>query len=773
MLLALTTGPQDHRTTGPQDHRTTGRQDHRTTGPFFQQTNHKSTNPEMNETMTTPQNRSSVDNSSDEIDLGKLLGILLDAKWIILVTTFLFAVGGVAVALLSTPIYKADALIQIEQKSSGGISSLVGDMGELFSQESSATTEIEIIKSRMILGDTVDKFNLTTVAEPKYLPVIGKGLARIAGKVNQIEISRYTVPEYAQEMKHTLVVLDAEKKTYQLVRGDEQVVLQGVAGELAKNDGYELFVTELRSHNEQEFSLSQQSRLEAIEWLKKNLAISERGKQTGILMLSFEGENRNQISEILNHISQTYFLQNVERNSAEAEKSLTFLKGHLPDIKNSLTTAEDTLNRFRQDNESIDLGLEAKSTLDVMVKLEAQLNELTFKESEISQRFTKDHPAYRSLLDKRETLLKERERLNQQVQKLPKTQREVLRMTRDVEVNQQIYIQLLNKVQELSIIKAGTVGNVRILDEAQSYANPVKPKKPLIVVLATMLGGMLSVALVLVKAALHRGVENPDEIEQIGLSVYASVPKSNLQLELANKLARKKRNTDLTLLAESNPADLSIEALRGLRTSLHFAMMEAKNNVLMISGPAPGIGKSFVSTNFAAVAAKTGQKVLLIDADMRKGYLQQCFGLNWENGLSDLLSGKVTRDVAVQSAKVENLDIITRGQVPPNPSELLMHPRFKELVDWASENYDLVIIDTPPVLAVTDPSIVGAIAGTTLMVARFGQNTVKEVDVARSRFEQAGIEVKGVILNAIEKKASSSYGYGYYNYSYGDSTKAQ
>ncbi|HAS6019513.1 TPA: polysaccharide biosynthesis tyrosine autokinase [Vibrio vulnificus] len=726
----------------------------------------------MNETMTTPQNRSSVDNSSDEIDLGKLLGILLDAKWIILVTTFLFAVGGVAVALLSTPIYKADALIQIEQKSSGGISSLVGDMGELFSQESSATTEIEIIKSRMILGDTVDKFNLTTVAEPKYLPVIGKGLARIAGKVNQIEISRYTVPEYAQEMKHTLVVLDAEKNTYQLVRGDEQVVLQGVAGELAKNDGYELFVTELRSHNEQEFSLSQQSRLEAIEWLKKNLAISERGKQTGILMLSFEGENRNQISEILNHISQTYFLQNVERNSAEAEKSLTFLKGHLPDIKNSLTTAEDTLNRFRQDNESIDLGLEAKSTLDVMVKLEAQLNELTFKESEISQRFTKDHPAYRSLLDKRETLLKERERLNQQVQKLPKTQREVLRMTRDVEVNQQIYIQLLNKVQELSIIKAGTVGNVRILDEAQSYAKPVKPKKPLIVVLATLLGGMLSVALVLVKAALHRGVENPDEIEQIGLSVYASVPKSNLQLELANKLARKKRNTDLTLLAESNPADLSIEALRGLRTSLHFAMMEAKNNVLMISGPAPGIGKSFVSTNFAAVAAKTGQKVLLIDADMRKGYLQQCFGLNWENGLSDLLSGKITRDVAVQSTKVENLDIITRGQVPPNPSELLMHPRFKELVDWASENYDLVIIDTPPVLAVTDPSIVGALAGTTLMVARFGQNTVKEIDVARSRFEQAGIEVKGVILNAIEKKASSSYGYGYYNYSYGDSSKA-
>ncbi|HFQ4922316.1 TPA: polysaccharide biosynthesis tyrosine autokinase [Vibrio vulnificus] len=717
--------------------------------------------------MTTPQNRSSVDNSSDEIDLGKLLGIIIDAKWFILVTTFLFAAGGVAVALLSTPIYKADALIQIEQKSSGGIGSLVGDMGELFSQESSATTEIEIIKSRMILGDTVDKFNLTTVAEPKYFPIIGKGLARLAGKVNQIEVSRFGVPEYAQNMKHTLVVLDAGNKTYQLVRGDEQVVLEGAEGELAKNEGYELFVSELRSHAGQEFALGQRSRLEAIEWLKRSLVIVERGKQTGILQLSFEGENRKQISTILNHISQTFFLQNVERNSAEAEKSLTFLKGHLPDIKNSLTTAEDSLNRFRQENESIDLGLEAKATLDVMVKLEAQLNELTFKESEISRRFTKDHPSYLSLLDKRSTLLKERERLNQQVQKLPKTQREVLRMTRDVEVNQQIYILLLNKVQELSIIKAGTVGNVRILDEAQSFIQPVKPKKPLIAVLATLLGCMLSVAFVLVKAAFHRGVETPDQIEQIGLSVYASVPKSSLQLALAEKIKRKgKHNQELALLAETNPADLSIEAMRGLRTSLHFAMMEAKNNVLMISGPAPGIGKSFVSTNFAAVAAKTGQKVLLIDADMRKGYLQQCFGLKWENGLSDLLAGKIDTATAVQRTEVGNLDILTRGQVPPNPSELLMHPRFKQLVEWASEHYDLVIIDTPPVLAVTDPSIVGSLAGTTLMVARFGQNTVKEIDVARSRFEQAGIEVKGVILNAIEKKASSSYGYGYYNYSY-------
>ncbi|MEZ8157371.1 polysaccharide biosynthesis tyrosine autokinase [Vibrio splendidus] len=723
--------------------------------------------------MTTQPSQQSHTDNSDEIDLGKLLGILLDAKWLIMLTTFAFAVFGIAFALLSTPIYKADALIQIEEKSSGGISSMVGDMGDMFSQESSATTEVEIIKSRMILGETVDKFNLTTVTSPNYAPIVGKGFARLTGDINHIAVSRFTLPSYASDYAHTIQIVDAEQGTYQLVRDDERVILQGKVGELATADDYSVFVAGFESHNDFEFSIGQRSRLEAIEWLKASLSLSEQGKQTGILKLSFEGENKQQISEILNHISQIYFLQNVKRNSAEAEKSLEFLESHLPGIKSELTGYEDVLNNYRQKNESIDLGLEAQSTLKVMVELEAQLNELTFKESDISQRFTKDHPAYKSLIDKRKTLLGERERLNKQVQKLPKTQREVLRMTRDVEVNQQIYIQLLNKVQELSIIKAGTVGNVRILDDAQAYARAVKPKKPLIVVLATLLGGMLSVAFVLVKAAFHRGVESPDQIEQIGLPVYAAVPKSDLQIELTNRFKSKKQQTKGTqaLLAESNPADLSVEALRGLRTSLHFAMLEAKNNVLMISGPAPGIGKSFISTNFAAVAAKTGQKVLLIDADMRKGYLQQSFGLNWDNGLSDVLSSKQEFAQSVKSTPVENLDIITRGQVPPNPSELLMHPRFAELMEWASKEYDLVIVDTPPVLAVTDPSIVGAFAGTTLMVARYGQNTIKEIDVARNRFEQSGIEVKGVIFNAIEKKASSSYGYGYYNYAYSSDKK--
>lgn len=737
--------------------------------------------------MSQTTKRTSTPPQPDVIDLGKLLGLILDGKWIIILTTFIFAVVGIAYALLATPIYKADALVQVEQKSSG-FPSLSEGMADMFAPESSSATEIEIIKSRMVLVQTVDKFNLTTVATPTYLPVIGKGLARRTGNEASIKVEHFELPDYADTAGYTLVLDNPQTGEYTLFDANEQQILKGTVGQLATSAPkttlalstepqdqrttapYTIFISQLQGEQSQTFALSKRSKLDAIQWLSANLSVSERGKQSGILSFSFEGANRAQITELLNDIANNYFLQNVARNAAEAENSLEFLQKKLPEVKSDLTRYENTLNQYRQDNDSIDLSLEAQSTLKVLVDIEAQLNELTFKESEISQRYTKEHPAYIAILEKRKTLEEQKTRLEGQIKKLPETQREILRFTRDVEVNQEIYLQLLNKSQELSIIKASTIGNVRILDKAESYSAPVKPKKPLIVVLATLLGGMLSVAFVLLKAAFHKGVESPDQIEELGVAVYATIPTSVQQVKtnqlLSKKSKRKVFEVQDLLLFELNPADLSIEALRSLRTSIHFAMMEAKNNIIMITGPAPSTGKSFISTNFAGVIATSGQKVLLIDADMRKGHIGKHVNLGHSHGLSEYLVNDKTIDEVTHAGLISNLDFIAKGKVPPNPSELLMHPRFEELCAWASEHYDIVIIDTPPVLLVTDAAIIGRQAGTTLMVTRFGYTVPKEIEISIDRLEQAGIETKGVILNAVEKTASSSYAYGYYNYAY-------
>ncbi len=703
-------------------------------------------------------------NTAEVIDLGRLLGLMLDNKWLIIGITCFFALTGVIYALCATPVYQADALVQVEQKKGGipGLSEVSDMLGS--GSDSEAATEIELIKSRMIIGQTVDELNLDVQIKPDFPYGVGKGLAaRLGWQAGTLLISRFQVPAAYEGQTFALQLQD--NGVYQLsLDGNE--LLQGKAGELAQSqDGISLLVTDLQGEAGQRFTLTKLPALQVINDLQQQLMVSEKGKKTGMLAMSLNGDDREAIRTVLESVARNYVLKNIERNAAEAEKSLQFLQSHLPDVRSSLEASEQKLNSYRQKNESVDLNLEAKAALDTMVALETQLNELTFKESDIAQQFTKAHPAYISLLEKRSTLLKEKERINQQVQKLPKVQQDVLRLTRDVQVGQEIYLQLLNKVQELNILKAGTVGNVRIIDHAAVQIKPVKPKKPLIVVIATLLGGMLSVALVLIRAAFNRGVEGPDELEKLGINVYASVPLSDWQSEQTKKQLKGKK---LTLLARHNPADLSIEALRNLRTSLHFAMMEARNNVLMITGPSPSIGKSFITGNLASVIAHGGQKVLLIDADMRKGHLHHYSTTVGKTGLSDYLCGQQERQQIIVSGEQPGLDFIARGQVPPNPSELLMHPRFAALLEWASQHYDLVLVDTPPLLAVTDAAIVGRLAGTTLLVARFAVTAAKEIEITQRRLEQNGIEVKGAILNAMEKRAAGYYGgsYGYYQYQY-------
>lgn len=722
-------------------------------------------------TSSVSSRQSSAAVENDEIDLGRLLGYLIDGRWWIVTITALFMVLGVAYALLATPVFKANALLQVEKKASGA--ALLGDMADVLGGEQpDAAAEIELLTSRMVLGRTVQELHLDTVVTPDFFPLVGRGMSRLMGNpYPKMAVSRFEVAPELVGTPLTLTVNEDKHFTLEV----EGRVLEGQVGKLLEKEDVILLLSDVAADEGQVFTLVKQPVLDVIAELQRDLQVSEKGKNTGIISLALEGEDKSRIRAVLDNISQNYLQQNVVRKTEEAQKSLDFLQVHLPQVKDELNRSEELLNVYRQQNESVDLSLEAKAALDTMVGLEKQLNELTFREAELQQLYTRQHPAYIALMEKRQTLMNTKNVINKSIKRLPKTQQEILRLTRDVQVGQQIFIQLLNKQQELNIMKAGTIGNVRIIDDAAVETRAVKPKKPLIVVLATLLGGMLSVGLILVRAAFHRGVESPEQLEEMGLSVYATIPYSDEQAKIEQQQKKRRQAMPLNeaLLAARNPADLAMESLRSLRTSLHFAMMEAKNNIVMISGPGPGLGKTFVSTNFAATLALGGKKVLVIDADLRKGYMQKVMGQEMGAGLSSYLAGQTELAHVVSQTGFDGLDFVCRGSVPPNPSELLMHPRFKALLDWASEHYDFVIVDSPPILAVTDAAIVGQHVGASLLVARFAKTAVKEVEVAIRRFEQNGVVIKGILLNAVEKKASSYYGnYGYYQYSYGSKEKA-
>ncbi|MCS0679152.1 polysaccharide biosynthesis tyrosine autokinase [Escherichia coli] len=722
-------------------------------------------------TSSVSSRQSSAAVENDEIDLGRLLGYLIDGRWWIVTITALFMVLGVAYALLATPVFKANALLQVEKKDSGA--ALLGDMADMLGGEQpDAAAEIELLTSRMVLGRTVQELHLDTVVTPDFFPLIGRGMSRLMGHpYPKMAVSRFEVAPELVGVPLTLTLGEDKHFTLEV----EGRVLEGQVGKLLEQNDVTLLLSDVAAQDGQVFTLLKQPVLDVIAELKSGLQVSEKGKNTGIISLALEGEDKGRIRAVLDNISQNYLQQNVVRKTEEAQKSLDFLQVHLPQVKDELNRSEELLNVYRQQNESVDLSLEAKAALDTMVGLEKQLNELTFREAELQQLYTRQHPAYIALMEKRQTLMNTKNTINKSIKRLPKTQQEILRLTRDVQVGQEIFVQLLNKQQELNIMKASTIGNVRIIDDAAVETRAVKPKKPLIVVLATLLGGMLSVGLILVRAAFHRGVESPEQLEEMGLSVYATIPYSEEQAKIEQHQKKRRQAMPLNeaLLAARNPADLAMESLRSLRTSLHFAMMEAKNNIVMISGPGPGLGKTFVSTNFAATLAMGGKKVLVIDADLRKGYMQKVMGQEMGAGLSAYLGGQTEMMQVISKTGFDGLDFVCRGAVPPNPSELLMQPRFKALLDWASEHYDFVIVDSSPILMVTDAAIVGQHVGASLLVARFAQTAVKEVEVAIRRFEQNGVVIKGILLNAVEKKASSYYGnYGYYQYSYGDKTKA-
>ncbi|WP_445441552.1 polysaccharide biosynthesis tyrosine autokinase [Citrobacter freundii] len=722
-------------------------------------------------TSSVSSRQSSAAVENDEIDLGRPLGYLIDGRWWIVTITALFMVLGVAYALLATPVFKANALLQVEKKDSGA--ALLGDMADVLGGEQpDAAAEIELLTSRMVLGRTVQELHLDTVVTPDFFPLIGRGMSRLMGHpYPKMAVSRFEVAPELVGVPLTLTLGEDKHFTLEV----EGRVLEGQVGKLLEQNDVTLLLSDVAAQDGQVFTLLKQPVLDVIAELKSGLQVSEKGKNTGIISLALEGEDKGRIRAVLDNISQNYLQQNVVRKTEEAQKSLDFLQVHLPQVKDELNRSEELLNVYRQQNESVDLSLEAKAALDTMVGLEKQLNELTFREAELQQLYTRQHPAYIALMEKRQTLMNTKNTINKSIKRLPKTQQEILRLTRDVQVGQEIFVQLLNKQQELNIMKASTIGNVRIIDDAAVETRAVKPKKPLIVVLATLLGGMLSVGLILVRAAFHRGVESPEQLEEMGLSVYATIPYSEEQAKIEQHQKKRRQAMPLNeaLLAARNPADLAMESLRSLRTSLHFAMMEAKNNIVMISGPGLGIGKTFVSTNFAATLAMGGKKVLVIDADLRKGYMQKVMGQEMGAGLSAYLGGQTEMMQVISKTGFDGLDFVCRGAVPPNPSELLMQPRFKALLDWASEHYDFVIVDSSPILMVTDAAIVGQHVGASLLVARFAQTAVKEVEVAIRRFEQNGVVIKGILLNAVEKKASSYYGnYGYYQYSYGDKTKA-
>lgn len=711
-------------------------------------------------------------NTEDTIDLKELFFSLI-AQWKLIALCIILSLVCALMYLRTTPdTYAVDALVQVED-SKGASAALLGDLSSMIEQKSPAQAEIEILKSRLVLGTVIDRLNLNIrvsgtedslwsrlIAKHEYATEYSEKSVLFKDNQKSFAIRQFEIPQYFQDKN---LILSFESGKYSLTDSvTNQVVFSAPLNQVSQlQSEYGLWKVAIFSQDrfDAAYNIQKQSLPAAMQTLTASYSVAEKGKLTGVLSLNYQGEDKQHITQVLNAILKAYSQQNIERRSAETAQTLKFLEDQLPELKQQLDVAEREFNRFRQQYNTVDVTKESELYLTQSITLETQKAELEQRVAESSAKYTGEHPVMQQMNAQLGAINSKIAELDGTLRRLPELQRQYLQLFREVEVKQQLYTGLLNSYQQLRIAKAGEIGNVRIVDTAVAPIEPIKPKKLQILILSIFLGAFLGTLLALLRNMMRSGIKDAAQIEnELDLPVYATVPRSVIQ-ESRIKLLKKKKN--IPILAVKDSGDIAIESLRSMRTAIHFALMNATNNVIAISGPAPEIGKSFITTNLATILAQGGRRVLVIDGDMRRGYLHKYFNAEVQPGLAELLNHQNSYEDIVQASTVDNLYFVTRGKSPVNPSELLSTDQFKAFLDQASVHFDHVLIDTPPVLAVTDGIIIAQYAGVNLLIARHGKTQIKELEITVNRFEQANVKVNGVILNDVQKGAAGSYGYNY------------
>ena len=691
----------------------------------------------------------------DEIDILEIL-VFLKSKWRFLMIFLILGVvaGGIA-SMWMRPAYSSDILLQVDVKGNKSVKAL-GEMGALLDASSPSEAEMQLLKSRMVLASVVEEERICFSANP-----LNK-MDRLLHREGRMDLEYLKIPKSVSQagMKIYARVL-ADTSSFEILDDDEKVILKGVVGETYRqpyaDDSLIVCVRSIKATAGQMFQLAAIHPQIAVAGLLKSLNVAEEGKNSGIIRVKMTHKYSDRVAEILNSVANTYLKQNIEMRSAEAKKTLEFLEEQLPGVKAKLDSAEHKLTSYRHTKGTIDLSGETRVHLQKDVELQQKLLELEQKKQEALRLFQAEHPTIRTIEQQQAKLRGELAKQQKAAAKLPLTQQEVLSLQEEVEVNNRLYTNLLNNIQQLRVVQAGEVGNVRIVDRAYVPIKPSKPNRKLIF-LGVVFGFLLfGCALVLVRRMTQNGVTSSSELElATGIGVYGKLPL----------IGKDTVNNVLKPVVHENPDEPFAEGIRALRTALEFSLMMDKDKVLMVTGLVEGVGKSFVSINLASSFAMSGKKVLLVDMDLRRGHMFE----RSHKGLCEMLRTDNYSDEYIEKV-FENFHVLASGKRVVNPGDLLGKDRFGKFLDIARNQYDLIILDTPPVFQCSDALLVEKYVDHILCVLKHASHSMESIQDALAMFDRSTDKPlpKAFVFNKCERNRSGyGYGgnYGYYHKKY-------
>ena len=513
-------------------------------------------------------------------------------RWLILAVTGLCTLVALGYALVAPPVYQANMLLHVEEEQPNASKNILNEVSSLFETKKAAIAEMELLRSRLVVAPAVDTLRLYIHARPRYFPLGGEWIAqRRGGQLSapglferggyawggeKIDVAVFDVPSPWYGRQFRITALGGER--WRLSDSAGRTLLEGRVGQLARleipaaveaieaieataadsagmaraarkieasgPDVVELLVTRLRGAPGTRYLLRRTSRLAALESVQRALQISEQGKLSGIISVTLQGSDPQQVYATLTEIGREYMRQNLARRTEEAQKTLAFLDRQLPVAKQQLEAAEASYNGFRSGHDTIDLTQEVRIALDTLAASQARRSTLVQKRAELLGRFTDEHPVLQAVAQQMRENDREIAALETRIKRLPRIEQEQVRLERDVKVSTNLYTELLNTAQQLRLMAVGSIGTVRMVDMPVAPENTLKPNRPLIVMLGLVSGIFLGALLALAWRAVRGGIDAAERIEALlgPNTVHATIPHSRSQdrLKRQSRLGRKR-----------------------------------------------------------------------------------------------------------------------------------------------------------------------------------------------------------------------------------------
>lgn len=733
----------------------------------------------------------------DTIDFHKIFGHLYQYKWIVILSSlFTFTIAYLYTFTLQ-PQYRTTALLQVSSQSSNHFNNVLGNIGFKNNQASPTEVELALLRTRYILEPVIKENNLHLIVRPRYFPIFGGWMARrYQGKKpanpflglrsyawggEKIEIKTFIIPPKYEGQSFRLVA--GKNHSFKLFSTQNILVLNGKVGHRSTSSAYpdlSFELSTLKAHPGTEFTLSFQSPFSMVNHLSHHLKLKKIGsdsnnsssshQDTGIIQLELTGSDPKQIEHILNTIVAYSVEKNVQLKSREAQKTLTFLHQRLPILKKDLEQSENALNQYHAKTGTFSFLMTSQLLVRQLNTITTSLENLKAQKEELLQVYTPIYPLLIANKHQQSLLERKLQEVKKQIIHFPAARQEEINLERNTKIKNHMYETLLGNMHQLEIMKAGLVGDIIPLDNATpSIQEPIN--KTIISFTGFLIGMFLSVFAIALKSIFTKTIDDIDQLEnEVQIPVKTVVPFSKKQKQLERTSKNRARIPgDMSrlplILAQHDPKDISIESLQSLRISLYITNASVTKNVIAIMGSLSGVGKSFVSLNLAYVLADSGKRTLLIDADIRKGRLHRALLQPKTSGLSDYLAGEAFLEDLPRHIH-GNLFFIPCGGHTRHPIELLKSPLFLELVQKTKNEYDQVIIDTPPILPVIDAVLISQHCDTKLFVVSGSSDQLDDVRHAIKKAQAHGIEIDGIVFN--HRKPIARYGskYTYYRYAY-------